>query len=246
MPGVFKALRVEAIRSHRVVRYLGYAVGEVLLIFIGITLAIAFDNMNEQRRTEGLERQILAVISRNLEANVQELDRNIADDEGSISSMDPVLENLTSGAPWNDALSTSLDRAVRWSSPYFSTSGYESLKQLGLHLVSDPQLRDELVYLFETTYAILLGDHDKAHWSFYETVMLPVRNRHLEQFDPEGDARRHFRPAPDLGAAGRRELLNMLQSHRYRLFESLDVRRDARADTQKMIESIEHFLGGDN
>ena len=83
MPGVFKAPRAESIRTHRVVRYLTYAVGEVLLIFIGITLAVAFGNMNEQRRTEDLERQILEAIVRNLEANVVELDRNIDEDEVS-------------------------------------------------------------------------------------------------------------------------------------------------------------------
>ncbi len=245
MPGVFKAPRAESIRTHRVVRYLTYAVGEVLLIFIGITLAVAFGNMNEQRRTDDLERQLLEAIVRNLEANVEELDRNIDDDEGSISALEPVLENLISENPWDDSLSASLDRSQDWSSPYFATSGYESLKQLGLHLVSDAPLRDELVYLFETTYAILLGDHDNGHWAFFEAVMLPIQNRALEQFDPEGPALRGFRPVTNQSATGRTELLNMLHEHRRRLLRDLVVRRDARAETIRTIESIERFLAGD-
>jgi hypothetical protein len=245
MPGVLKAPRAESIRTHRVVRYLAYAIGEVLLIFIGITLAVAFSNMNEQRRTDDLERHILEAIVRNLEANVEQLDSNIDADEGSISALEPVLENLISENPWDDTLSASLDRSQRWSSPYFATSGYESLKQLGLHLVSDEPLRDELVDLFENTYATLLGDYDKAYWAFFEAVMQPVTNRALEQFDPEGPAPPGLRPVTNLDATGRTELLNMLREHQRRLNIGLVERDEAREDTSRTMESIERFLTGD-
>ena len=242
MPGALKSKREESLRSSRVVRYLSYGIGEVLLIFVGITLAIAFDNWNDQKKTDALERQILGAIVRNLEANVEELGRNIRGDEIAVSGLEPVLEVLIAGTPWDDSLVEPLEQSMNWSSPYFATSGYESLKQLGLHLVSDDQLRDQLVDLHETTYAILLGDFDKSFWAFYEAVLLPVRNRELELFKPEGEGLRAFRPRDYEETIRRGELLHALQEHRYRLQIGLEERRGTLSKTEGTIESIRRFL----
>jgi len=242
MPGVLKSQREKSLRSRRDIRYLSYAIGEVLLIFVGITLAISFDNWNDQKKTEALERQILGAIVRNLESNVDEFDRNIRRDEIAASELEPVLEVLIAETTWDDSLAEPLARSMNWSSPYFATSGYESLKQLGLHLVSDDQLRDQLVDLHETTYAILLGDFDKSFWAFYEAVLLPVRNRELELFKPEGEGFRAFRPRDYEETIMRGDLLHALQEHRYRLEIGLEERRDARRQTELTIESIVRFL----
>ena len=52
-----------------------YALGEVLLIFIGISLAVAFQNWNEQRVARQKEQHFLNELKSNLEQDIEQLDQ---------------------------------------------------------------------------------------------------------------------------------------------------------------------------
>jgi len=241
MPGVLKSQRESSIRSHRVLRYIAYAAGEIFLIFVGITLAIAFENSNDQRRTRALELEILGSVQQNLEANLEELDRNISEDSEAVRLLDPILAHMRDARPWDDSLEEPLARAIVWSSPYFATSGYENLKQLGLHLVSDSGTRDQLVHLFENTYTRLIGDFDGAQWQFYGNVMLPIRNRELDRIEPSRDgAPLHVRDYE--GALERGELLAMLSEHQYAMIIGLRARQQAREETEAVLAALQRYV----
>lgn len=242
MPGVLKARREESVRFRSGLRYLAYAAGEVLLIFIGITLAIAFENWNDQRRTHALEIEILQSIEQNLVANLEELDRNIDSDRKNIQGLEPVLENMINGLPWNETMGQPLQQSFLWASPYFATSGYENLKQLGLHLVSDSHVKDQLVGLFENTYARLLGDNDEGQRMFEQAVMLPVRNRELENEDPLGGAQGAVRVRDYEGALERGDLLEMLSQHRGRLLFALRSKEQAHQETVEVLALLREYL----
>lgn len=242
MPGVLKTQRESSIQSHRVFRYIAYAAGEIFLIFVGISLAIAFENSNEQRRTRALELEILGSIRQNLEANLEELDRNISDDSEAVQLLDPILAHLRDERPWNGSLEEPLGRAIEWSSPYFATSGYENLKQLGLHIVSDSGTREQLVHLFENTYTRLIGDFDGSQWEFFGSVMLPIRNRELDRIDPSGDRIRALRIRDYEGALRRGDLLAMLSEHQYAMVIGLRARQQARDETEAMLGALQRYM----
>ena len=50
-----------------------YAIGEVILIFLGITLAIAFDNWNESRKDEKLKQDYLLKLRSNLDQDIEDI-----------------------------------------------------------------------------------------------------------------------------------------------------------------------------
>ena len=175
-------------------------------------------------------------------ANLEELDRNIMDDTVAVQELDPVLQHIKDARPWDDSLEEPLGREMLWSSPYFATSGYENLKQLGLHLVSDESIRDQLVHLFENTYTRLVGDIDRSQWEFYTAVILPVRNRELDRIDPSGDGSRALRVRDYEGALRRGELVAMLAEHRFRMVTGLDARQDARDETVELLEALQQYL----
>jgi hypothetical protein len=227
---------MDEVRRKRIRHYLAYAAGEVVLIFIGISLALAFQNMNERRRVAALERDLLAVIARNLVANVEELDRNISQDEGALAALEPLLEHFSHKAPWQDSLAVQLGRGMSWSSPYFVSSGYESLKQLGLQVVSNESVRD-----YEGTYARLQNERDRIQWAFFEATLLPVRNRELDVVDA-GTGPRAFRVRDYASAMERGELLSALSEHRRYMRQGLIERYAAREETVRAIEAIEAYL----
>ena len=119
MPGALKQPRSDAARSGKVVRYLGYAVGEIALIFVGITLAIAFENSNERRRSAEAEADVLSTIREDLAANLVELERNIDFDLSVIAGVEAVRAHLATQSSWPDSLNAS---ARSRTSPMSSTS----------------------------------------------------------------------------------------------------------------------------
>lgn len=246
MPGVLSHPRKDAATGGRIWRYIAYGVGEVLLIFIGVTLAVAFENSNERRRIVALERDLLTTIESNLRANVREMSQNIALDESFAAAAETSLAQLRRGGEWPDSLNVTLGRAFFWTSPFLAGSGYESLQQLGLHVVSDPDLRDALVHLHERTYTFLTGDTDRAQWAFQESVLFPLI---AEELEPEAEDlsasrsgfARSYRPRD--GANTDSRLKSALAEHRRRVLDGIRIRRDAISETEEVARLIRDFLG---
>ena len=174
--------RRERFRSSRLAkirRYFWYAVGEILLIFAGITLAIWFSNWNEERQLVRLESKALADIAANLAANIDHINANIDEDNFRIAACERFKIALYQEDPWRDSLAEDLYQCRWWTSPFLSSAAYESLKSRGTELISDSELRSAIVDLYEQTYAHLIDDIDKAFWNFQTAVMEPVFNRHV-------------------------------------------------------------------
>ena len=175
----FRRGRLTAPELHGVRQYLWYAIGEVILIFAGITLALGFGNWNEERKVRKLETKALADIAANLNANVSHLKGNIKTDTRQMSACERVLEALSQRTPWRDAIGQDLWECRWWSSPYFNTAAYSSLKARGTDLVSDPELRYAILNLFEMDYRWFENDIDKTFWNFQTAVMEPAFNRYV-------------------------------------------------------------------
>ena len=52
MKSLFRSIRHKLLGEGKLLRYLTYAVGEILLIIIGIMLALQLNNWNEGRKAE--------------------------------------------------------------------------------------------------------------------------------------------------------------------------------------------------
>ena len=146
--------------AHRVLRAANwrYAIGEVALIFIGISLALFANSWYEQkqeRRDEiALLAQLEATLAQDLEAvesryaTIRSVDQRIArfvsaDDLDSLSQ-----EALTDGVG-------SLNRFIILNIRY---GPYETLKARGLDLISNESLRVRITSLYEDEIPLLVED----------------------------------------------------------------------------------------
>jgi sensor domain CHASE-containing protein len=63
---VFRKIRQNMIKENRTSKYLLYAIGEIILVVIGILIALSINNWNEQRKERQIEQSILKEIRNNL------------------------------------------------------------------------------------------------------------------------------------------------------------------------------------
>ena len=77
----FRTLRQRLLTENRVSRYLLYAVGEIMLVVVGILIALQIDTWNEESKVEKSIASHLAILKQNLledQAQLRELQQNMA------------------------------------------------------------------------------------------------------------------------------------------------------------------------
>ncbi len=82
----FRRIRQKLLEEGNLRRYLIYAVGEILLVVIGILIALQINNWNEGRKNKLEEQKTLIVLNQEFQSNLKQLDNKIADCEESIES----------------------------------------------------------------------------------------------------------------------------------------------------------------
>jgi hypothetical protein len=239
MPGALKKARSDGLRGGRYSRYILYGVGEVFLIFVGITLAVGFENSAEDRREAALTSGLLTGVAQDLEANIIDLGGNLAADSVYIASIDRVLAHLDSTEEWNDSVGSELSTALHWSSPFLSTAGYEGLKQAGLHRLPDADVRRRIIHLFESSYGFLIGDVDRAMWTYAEAVTMPLVHTELVRSDSGESAGGRFRPKNLTATRERGDLRSVLLEQRDFIIGGTAVREWALAETETLLSTID-------
>jgi hypothetical protein len=120
------------------------ALAEVALIFIGITLALFFDNWNEERRERALERQLLEEMRDDLAETRFDLARDIEALEVRQRVLYELLAELSAGAIPDEDWASRLYFTFGGARLFAKDSAYRALMSQGLGVLSDPELRKGL------------------------------------------------------------------------------------------------------
>jgi hypothetical protein len=87
-----RQIRQRLLSDNKFSKYVLYAVGEILLVVIGILIAIQVDNWNESNRTDFLFKDSMEQILNSLESDVAELERISNGLNNQVKLIDIVLE----------------------------------------------------------------------------------------------------------------------------------------------------------
>jgi len=73
----FRKIRQKLIMENKTTKYFKYAIGEILLVVIGILIALQINNWNETKQKENKLQSIYLEVQRELALNIKTLDRSI-------------------------------------------------------------------------------------------------------------------------------------------------------------------------
>ena len=85
-------------------KYLKYALGEILLVMIGILLAVQVNNWNENRKTKIKEIKILMELRSDLVQNLADLEENIDAFNDCLNSCEIIIYHIENKIPYDDSL----------------------------------------------------------------------------------------------------------------------------------------------
>jgi len=148
----FRKIRQKLLSENKFSKYLVYAIGEIVLVVIGILIALGINNWNEGRKEVKVETKILLEIKNNLQTDLEDLDENITNYALKAKSHEYIIKWLESNHGFQDSLQTAIFYTSFPSDIFINRSAYENLKQYGLRNVSNDSLRNQISQLYEYHY----------------------------------------------------------------------------------------------
>src|SRR6056297_1458993 len=92
---LFRRIRQKLIESGNITKYLLYAIGEILLVVIGILIALQVNNWNEQRKEQAIADDLRAGILSDLQQDLATIDAALEQNEVSIRLFDSLQMTIT-------------------------------------------------------------------------------------------------------------------------------------------------------
>lgn len=210
----FRKIRLRLLAENKFGRYILYAIGEIVLVVIGILIALQINNNNDLRKNRVKELHYLQNIKSDLKLNMLELDRYIEIRTGCIESAGRIIEHFE-GKPITDYSSFNADgmNIYTWQKFYQNNNTFQELVNSGnLSQISNDSIKNILLNI-ESLYKKMKSEED--HFRFDTEILIyePIYN--LMDLTPLVD---NFAYTVSNGQAGKDVTLS--QEHYRDYFES--------------------------
>ena len=172
MVTLLRKIRRRLLAENRFSKYVLYAIGEIILVVIGILIALQINDWNDQKKKADLEIKILKEIDTNLSFDLEE----IREDISLMDSIELAATNIIKYINENDLPSEDFNYNVAKMkvAPHFNPnkSGYELLTSKGVEIVVNDSLRMAISDLYESYYPYY-AQYEKERITFKSNIIQP-------------------------------------------------------------------------
>lgn len=212
--------------------------GELALIFLGITAALWFEDMNAARHERALETQILREMSASITADTVDLHANLRIGDSIRVSIDTVETRLGSAAPFDDGLAAHFGQTSRHVRFFHNPAAYEHLRSAGFDVISSDSLRQAIISYYDQSVSLVMWLDQAVVANHNESHVLPQMMTKFEYASP-------FQPAVPLDFTALKhdvEYQNALRLVSFGLGAQMDVTRRAVTQADSLLRAIEVAL----
>lgn len=185
---LFRKIRKSLLKKGKLWNYLLYALGEIILVVLGILIALQIDNANEEKQSRAFEREILDQVFVNLQKDKDNLDRIKGNFEKAIISSDKILAAMQQ-PEIHDSTKFWLADVVQFDRFQPLTNAYEQLKSRGFDHIKNRDLRfmlgtyyddiakhtiksiEDIEYAFNSEWVPVIKE-EVVHFTFKQEVIL--------------------------------------------------------------------------
>jgi hypothetical protein len=148
----FRHIRRDLMEQNKTGKYFKYAIGEIVLVVMGILIALSLSNWNDNEKDTRAESKILVEILNGLEKDKVDVDANVGGHKFGIKSCQFWRDVFNNKNPNLDTLQSYYFILTRDFISIQNSSGYETLKSKGFELIKNDSLRTKIISLYEYDY----------------------------------------------------------------------------------------------
>ncbi len=197
----FRKIRENLLSEGKSANYLKYAIGEIILVVVGILIALQINNWNEERKLKKVEINLLyelvdvlesgtlegGIFGGELEFQKIQLDAN----KNSLASCEHILKYLEGNLPYDDSLKFHFANTHTRYIGLIRDQAYQNAKNYGFGFIKNDILRAELIRTYETNTHWLLELNNRNNLYENNTV-IPLLTECFESVVMEDGADEQF------------------------------------------------------
>ena len=177
---LFRRIRQKLIDSGNITKYLLYAIGEILLVVIGILIALQVNNWNEGQANKAKEYSYLTGIHSDLIRQIESLNRTIAVNKAAIETSFTLLEQYRQDGRFSrsdkDSTLYKINVISRSAAPGVIKTSFSELMFGGnISLIHNENLRNQIVLFYQELDDMIDASNNNASVIF-QRQLLPVFN----------------------------------------------------------------------
>ncbi len=217
----FRQLRQSLIMPDNVRKYLLYALGEIMLVMIGILIALQVNNWNESRKEHQRELQYLDRLADNIHTDLEVFEYNVqfykqVQEAGILALSYAEGKDVTGYSNW-DILISFFNASQIWPMT-IESSTYEELKSSGeLSLINNVLLRDRMAFYYEGAkqrYDQTIGINPPYRKLSRMLIPFEVQNYMWDNCHKTvGDIQELVKCEPGISETASKEILNKLKNN---------------------------------
>lgn len=152
---IFRHIRQRLLEQNRFSKYLLYAMGEIVLVVIGILIALQVNTWNTNRQSTIKELSLLAEMRENLKKDVIDSKYNKELNERFHESNKIILQQLDARHPFHDSMRLHYGSIWGATVQTMNTSAFDNLNSIGFDLIKNDALRRSITALYSERYPFI-------------------------------------------------------------------------------------------
>ncbi len=231
----FRRIRFDLMERNKTAKYLKYALGEIVLVVIGILIALQLNNQNEILKSNKFEQEIISLINQNLEQDSIALSTQLFEAKLANRLTDSLIVQVANKT-YADNLNKWMGKIICFERFQSQSSAFEVLKAKGIESVTDNQLQLDLIsYYDEYLFKLYEGLKD-VEFSF-KTDWIPILKSQFLDFKWRNyclpiDSKKFFEDPSNI------VLFKMFRDNRAGEIERMEITLQKISEIRKQIKEV--------
>lgn len=182
MTKFFKRIRGRLLIENKFTRYLLYAIGEIILVVIGILIALQINNWNNLQQRKNLEKVLLFEVKGEVDKVYQDAISDLKLLQFGQRSHGRILKYFQNDLKYADSMSLDFYWLLRDEYIYPKETVYSKIKQEGIDIISNDSIKKTLQQLYESDFPRLTVNN-----TYYPNLEMFFSAYYQENFTPNLD-----------------------------------------------------------
>lgn len=180
---LFRKIRQNLLPENKVIKYLIYASGEIVLVVIGIFLALQLNNWNEERKVRDHEAVLLSELRIELNSNRYDIVQTILAIDNSIKSNKVIASRFENHLPYHDSLASHFANLYSYTFFIINNTTYDKLKTTGIDIIQNKELRNLISDLYTFRFIQIERMENLYMHEHYVNYIKPIYMKEFTTFD---------------------------------------------------------------
>ena len=171
----FRSIRQKLLSENKISKYLIYAIGEIVLVVIGILIALSINNWNQEIKTKKQEIKILTELKNDLKTNLNEIIETYNTTSSRQLSTVLILDYFENNRTLDDSLKSAFENINMDGLFNIANTTFKYIESEGINSLSNDTLRIRVTEMYERHFKNIVTRENRT-WEIVNDELIPLMN----------------------------------------------------------------------